>query len=154
MTPYPGITSPARTILPRAEAGNGCILRSSRYSDRLLPYPPYGRRVAAILRQPERLKRYSGSSMDGTRGTVWVANGPDAWTWVKTHPRHLTIGVPHGGDPREYRWDFLRGQEPILLLPPAAKDECQREHFAVVLLAQGVRRLMAGGVIYRRGQPG
>ena len=65
-------TSLDAALWPRGETGFQRTPRPPCLCDRRLPFPPYGKRIAKILSQPEQLKRYSGSSMNGDRGDVWI----------------------------------------------------------------------------------
>ena len=112
-----------------------------------MKFPPFGLAVKRILNNPAQLKRYSGTSRDGQRGTVWIATGPDAWDWHEDHPRHLSVVLPHDSDAAGFRWGFLRGHEPVLLIGEDAKDPELRNSIAAALMRDGVKRVLAGPVL-------
>ncbi len=135
----PPITSPGSAFFTRAETG--FIKRPPRLS-----YPPYGYRISKILRQPELLKTYACcAKQNGDRATIWISNGPDAREWIKAHPNHLAVAIPFDADPKDYRWDFLRGHEPILLLPPAADLIIAIRQFQTAFVSWGVKSLLTFG---------
>jgi len=107
--------------------------------------PPFGRLVKSALQNPEELQRYSGCNR--TFGTVWIATGPAAWDWQEAHPKHLTLVLPVDESPAAYRFDFLRGHEPILIIGDACKGPVQRRAIAAALFRDGVQRVLAGNVL-------
>jgi hypothetical protein len=107
--------------------------------------PPFGREVAAILRQPDQLAQHSGCTRE--RATVWIATGFTAWDWHDERPRHLIIVLPAGADPAAFDWRFLRGHDPILLVGAEAENVGRRREIARALLRDGVRRVLAGDVL-------
>jgi hypothetical protein len=108
-------------------------------------YPPFGRRVVAIMRDPRRLSNYSGCT--ATRATVWVVTGRDAWDWVARTPYHLAVVLPPGDDPAAYRWGWLRGHDPLLLVGADADDADRRRTIAAALFRDGVGRVLAGRML-------
>ena len=108
-------------------------------------YPPFGREVSRILQAPEELVRFAGCTHQ--RGTVWVATGPDSWEWKKSHPRHLCIVLPEDTTPTTYKWAFLCGHEPILLVGPEAEAKESRREIAAAMVRDGVTAILAAGVL-------
>ena len=105
--------------------------------------PPFGREVERILKTPSELRQFSGCR--GKRGSVWIATGPNAWTWRNDHPLHLCLVMPYGEDPFSFRWNFLKGHEPPLILPPIADDPEMRAPLAAAMLRDGVLSVLACG---------
>lgn len=75
--------------------------------------PPFGDQVARLLSDPEKLRQCSGSSPDGTRGTVWVLTGDDALEMHRSMKKHVALILPAGANPTHFRWDFLSSHCPI-----------------------------------------
>lgn len=107
--------------------------------------PPYGRRVVAILRDPRRLATFSGCTP--TRSTLWLIAGPGTWDIAAARPNHLCLVLPDGEDPAAYRWDMLRGCDPVMLDGPDAYDSDRRREIAAALFRDGVRRVLAGRLL-------
>lgn len=107
--------------------------------------PPYGREVAAILRQPAELMKFSGCTRQ--RATIWLSTGFQAWEWRNERPQHLTVVLPPGADPAAYDWRFMRGHEPILLIGADAENVARRRDIGEALLKDGVSSVLAGKVL-------
>ena len=107
-------------------------------------FPPYGREVSCILGNPAQLKTYSGSSRDGSRGTVWISTGPAALKWREDRPSHLSVVLPEGQDPAAFRWDFLKGHEPPLVL---TDDIDASAEIAAAMLRDGIASVLTVGNI-------
>jgi len=104
-------------------------------------YAPFGREVARILNTPEKLNCYSGCN--SVRGSVWVATGPEAWSWREAHSTLLVIVLPAAAEPADFRWDFLAGHEPILICGPGADDTDWRRVIGAAMIKQGVKCVIA-----------
>lgn len=105
------------------------------------PYPPFGGQAAEILNRPRLLKTRSGSSMDGSRGTVWILTGPTARMMRANMRNHLTIVLDHGADPAQYWWGFLADHCPVIVW---GTHNLQTERLVAALMRDGCPSALVG----------
>lgn len=131
-------------MLARAEVSGPYALHGvERHGTGARRLPPFGKTISAIVADPSRLINFVGCTAN--RASVWIANGPSGWDWQAAHPRHLSVVLPDGEDPQRYRWDFLSGHHPILILRPLADDPEGRAELAAAMLHDGVASALALG---------
>ena len=109
--------------------------------------PPFGREVERILANPAELKRYSGCHAH--RGSIWIATGPGAWEWRQDHPMQLVVVLPYDEDPAEFKWSFIHGHEPALLIGPDSENEEKRRRIARAMFRDGVTAVLAADVLMK-----
>ncbi len=119
-------------------------MRANENAPTALRFPPFGRRVAAVLASPD-LQNFSGCTP--SCATIWLVTGPGGWDWQQYHPNHLAVVLPTGEHPAAFRWDFLRGHDPILLTGEAIQNTERRREIAAALFRDGARRVLAGTIL-------
>jgi hypothetical protein len=55
--------------------------------------------------------------------------------------------MPDGEHPAGFRWAFLRGHDPVLLIGPAAEDREQRREIAAAMFRDGVKKILARTIL-------
>lgn len=121
--------------------------------------PPYSRVVADRLADRQHLDRWAGTSPDGQHATIWVAVGPEAWTWARDAiERRLVLVCPPDSDPAGFDWRVCAGNDPVLLtvcgemvaeaLHPVA-DALLRDGVKAAVVISDDKRL--AGLRYQKG---
>lgn len=106
--------------------------------------PPYARTIIDG-------RRFPGTSADGSRHTFWVVIGPHAWQQARDfreQGRAVTM-LPPGDDPKCYRWDFLSGHDPVLLVKAGDVQGNELRALVEAVMADGVGRVLDMGTMDR-----
>jgi len=104
-------------------------------------FPPYGRVVIDVLSTPERWPRFAGTSADGQHVTLWIATGLGAWEWAKARlGRFIVLVAPD--DPEDYRWSFITGHDPVLVIQCGYTEGRFLQSLVVALMKDGIRRVL------------
>ena len=116
--------------------------------------------VAQVLRAPRTWPEYAGTAPDGSRPSVWVAVGSEAWGWARGRVgRYLVALLPPDDDPTHYDWrPVIPPAPPLLLVAAGAVDGHQVEALVRELLMAGAGRVLFigpnGSILYRPPEPG
>lgn len=139
---------PKRSNPPGATAGYGTSLdhRGQRHSEYNTPrrLPPFAREIIAG-------KRFAGTSADASRHSIWLVIGPHAWNHAKAlreQEKAVTLVSP-GEDPNAFRWDFLAGHEPILLVKAGEVQGHATRALVEAVIGDGVGRVLDLGTMDR-----
>jgi len=95
--------------------------------------------------------RFPGTSRDGSRHTYWIVIGPAAWEQAKEfrdQGRAVTM-LPPGDDPKRFRWDFLSGHDPVLLVKAGETQGHEIRALVEAVMADGVGRVLDMGTMDR-----
>ena len=106
--------------------------------------PPYARRLIHIMSSPAEYSQYAGTSVNGQYLTVWVLVGMDAWAKGNElkNGKKLFIVIPPGESPIKFRFDYLVGHDPVLLLSCGHVDKHTIDFTVTSLMRDGVQRVL------------
>jgi len=141
------MTDPRRESPPPAQTGSGLgkitgKRSNAKYTTRGLP--PYARTIIDGGRFP-------GTSRDGSQHTYWLVIGPHAWDQAREfrdQGRAVTM-LPPGDDPKRFRWDFLAGHDPVLLVKAGNVQGHEIRALVEAVMADGVGRVLDMGTMDR-----
>ena len=106
--------------------------------------PPYYKRLASILSNPNRWPHYSGTSRDGSSVSIYLLAGAHAWEAGKEarDSRLLFLVAASDQDPRQCDWSLLAGHEPINVIAKGDLPGYEAEAIAYALIGDGVGRVL------------
>jgi len=113
-----------------------------------------GQAIQGKYSAPRRLPPFARTITSRTipaNATLWLVAGQHAWdeaTRLRDQGRMLAM-LPPGDDPKRYRWDFLAGHDPVLLVKAGATQGHEIRALVEAVMSDGVGRVLDMGTMDR-----